>query len=248
MFGGGAETYIDPDLVITHSVTLNWLSSSSTIHFRVKSIDASGNEAVSEEYTFTTIGGGDVPDTTAPVISEVSTSVTETSATISWVTDEPSTSQIKFAPQAEHGTISGITPIYSELVTTHSVTISVGSSGTTYHFSVKSIDVSGNEAISEGHAFVTIDSPMVISDITVSYISCRSAVINWTTDELSTQQVEYGLDSSYGHFADAKNRMRSHSVVLNGLHPSTEYHFRVISKDGSGDVVMSGDNTFSTTA
>ncbi len=190
--------------------------------------------------------GGDSPDTTAPLISEVSTSVTETSATISWTTDEPSTSQVE--RYAEHGKFTGKTFIDPELVTTHSVTISVGSSGATYHFSVKSIDASGNEAVSEGYTFVTIDSPMVISDITVSYITGRSAVINWKTDALSTQQVEYGLGSSYGHFADADNRMTRHSVVLNGLHPSTEYHFRVISKDGSGEVAVSGDNTFSTTA
>ena len=44
-------------MVTTHSQTLNGLKPNTTYHFRVKSTDAAGNPAVSEDYTFTTGSG-----------------------------------------------------------------------------------------------------------------------------------------------------------------------------------------------
>ena len=39
-----------------------------------------------------------------------------------------------------------------------------------------------------------------------------------------------------------------HSVVLSGLTPSTTYHYQVLSQDGSGNLAISGDFTFTTLA
>lgn len=50
----GSETNLDTELVTSHSVNLSGLTADTTHHFRVKSKDASDNEAVSEDYTFMT--------------------------------------------------------------------------------------------------------------------------------------------------------------------------------------------------
>ena len=38
----------------------------------------------------------------------------------------------------------------------------------------------------------------------------------------------------------------THSVVLTGLQPNTEYHYRVKSKDKAGNLAVSDDKTFTT--
>jgi hypothetical protein len=40
----------------------------------------------------------------------------------------------------------------------------------------------------------------------------------------------------------------SHGIFLSGLTPNTQYHYAVISTDGSGNQAMSGDSTFTTTS
>jgi len=50
----GLVTPLDEELVTTHTVTLTGLDPATTYHFRVKSKDAAGNLAVSDDYTFTT--------------------------------------------------------------------------------------------------------------------------------------------------------------------------------------------------
>jgi phosphodiesterase/alkaline phosphatase D-like protein len=50
----GTMTPLDTNLTQTHSVTLSGLSFNTTYHYRVRSKDAAGNLALSEDYFFTT--------------------------------------------------------------------------------------------------------------------------------------------------------------------------------------------------
>jgi len=89
----------------------------------------------------------------------------------------------------------------------------------------------------------------VISNINYSNISSSGATITWDTDENSTSQVEYGVDTTYGSATNVDTSLvTSHSVALTGLSSSTTYHFRVKSADASGNESISQDNTFTTAA
>ncbi len=83
-----------------------------------------------------------IPDTTPPVISNIGSLITSTTATITWATDEPSDSTVNY----------GITPaldsIKSEgtMTTTHSITLTGLLSETTYNYEVESTDPSENIA------------------------------------------------------------------------------------------------------
>ena len=97
----GSTTTADTSLVTSHSVSLSGLSTATPYHYRVKSKDASDNEAVSGDYTFTTAAP---PDTTPPVISAVAaSSITTSAATISWTTDEPATSHVEYGLTTSYG-------------------------------------------------------------------------------------------------------------------------------------------------
>ena len=92
-------------------------------------------------------------------------------------------------------------------------------------------------------------TPPAISNVASSNVSNASAQITWTTNELSTSQVEYGLSASYGSLtATDASFITSHSVSLAGLSSGTLYHFRIKSKDASGNEALSPDYTFTTPA
>ncbi|MEI7831644.1 MAG: Ig-like domain-containing protein, partial [bacterium] len=71
--------------------------------------------------------------------------------------------------------------------------------------------------------------------------------ITWTSDELSSSQVEYGTTTQYGSLSAVNGaNVTAHQVSLTGLTPGTLYHFRVRSKDNAVDETISGDYTFTT--
>jgi phosphodiesterase/alkaline phosphatase D-like protein len=209
----------------------------------VISADSWGNEARSGDHTFTT----DTADKVAPVISGLTaTEITSTGATIIWTTDELATSQVDYGTRRTYGST---TPEDVTLVTEHRVTLTGLVPKTTYYYRVKSADASGNPAQSERETFRTLDSAApVISKVSATPSSTgNGATITWTTDELATSQVEYGLTAGYG-FATPLNMtlVTSHVVGLSGLSPRTTYHYRVKSQDDMGNAAVSGDYTFTT--
>ncbi len=97
-------------------------------------------------------------DVTPPVISGVTVSaVTDTSATVSWTTDEPATSAVSYGPTVayEDGTLSDTT-----LTTSHGVTLTGLAAESTYHFAVESTDFAGNTTTGPDTTFVTAAPPV----------------------------------------------------------------------------------------
>lgn len=89
----------------------------------------------------------------------------------------------------------------------------------------------------------------VISGVGASAITQTSAAINWTTDEASDSQVEYGTSTAYGlTTALATATTTAHQVALGSLTASTTYHYLVKSKDIAGNLATSSDFTFITLA
>ena len=104
--------------------------------------------------------------------------ITETTATISWTTNKPATSNIEYGPDTNYGySFPSPSDTTSDKIS-HSLALSNLSPDTTYYFNVKSKDVAGNEAVSGDYDFTTnttIDTTTpVISDVTTSGITCFS--------------------------------------------------------------------------
>src|SRR5438309_5945498 len=88
----------------------------------------------------------------------------------------------------------------------------------------------------------------VITSVSSSAVTHEAARITWTTDENADSQVEYGTTVAYGSATQiASAFVTSHTVDLSGLSPTTLYHYRVKSRDGWGNLAVSGDFTFTTT-
>src|SRR5262249_11574315 len=87
----------------------------------------------------------------------------------------------------------------------------------------------------------------VISSVASSSITTSAATISWTTNEFSDSQVEYGTTTAYGSTTALQpDLVTAHTVALSGLTTATLYHYRVKSKDGSANLGVSGDFTFTT--
>jgi len=83
-------------------------------------------------------------DTTPPAISEIQTpTYSDISATITWITDEPATSQVEYGKTKDYGLRATSN---EELITNHKVRLTELEDNTTYYLMLKSIDKCGNEA------------------------------------------------------------------------------------------------------
>jgi phosphodiesterase/alkaline phosphatase D-like protein len=164
----GTSTTVNTSSVYNHYFDLHLLSPGTVYHFRLRSIDKNGNEAVSEDQTFTTV---DPSDFTAPVVSDVVISnVTHMSATISWVTSDLATCQVEYDRNVSY---LNITPPETVLSLTHTVTIGNLTNGKAYYYRIKSTDPAGNVSTSPEMLFVTAEAPRVLGTMTYDYVPCK---------------------------------------------------------------------------
>ncbi|MDD5687363.1 MAG: chitobiase/beta-hexosaminidase C-terminal domain-containing protein [Elusimicrobia bacterium] len=91
-------------------------------------------------------------------------------------------------------------------------------------------------------------TPPTISAVTTPSITGSGIVITWTTNELATSKVEYGLTTSYGSETPVTDTdgVYNHSVTLSGLTENTVYHYRMVSVDMNGNPTTTGDYSFTT--
>lgn len=138
---------VNTDLSSPYSFSWSLSGVSNGSHqIAARAADNSGNVAVTPAITVTV-------DNAAPVISGVAaSSITTTSAIISWQTNEASDSQVVYGLTSSYGSASAVS---GSLVTSHSVLISGLSGAKTYHFQVKSTDGVGNLASSSDGTFNT---------------------------------------------------------------------------------------------
>jgi uncharacterized lipoprotein YddW (UPF0748 family) len=238
----GTLTTIDNSLVQSHTVALSGLNPGQLYHYRVRSKNCASMETVSSDHTFTT-----TTDTTAPIITNVVFSnVTSSTATITWMTDDLSTSRVDYGVTTSYGKT---TTLDTNMVTDHTVDLTNLLSSQLYHFRVRSRNAAGLEGVSGDYGFTTgVDTtPPVIANVQVAGVTSNSATITWTTDDPSTSQAHYGMTAAYGQTTtEDTDLVSSHGVTIIGLPPSTIYHYKVKSTNNAALTSFSGDGTFMT--
>lgn len=213
--------------VTNHSINLVSLTEATLYHFQVCSTDTSGNQGCSTDNTFTTI------DETPPVITGPTiTAISGTSVTISWTTNEVSSTIVDYGLTA--GPPYASTASNLTAVTNHSMVIGSLTEVTTYHYRVRSGDASGNESFTSNATFTTLDAtPPTMTTPTATGITATGATISWTTNESATITIEYGLSptlASPSILSDTTPRT-THAKQLTGLAESSTYYYRVTSCD-----------------
>ncbi len=205
-----------------------------------------------------------------PIISNVSSSLSDNDLTVTWITNAPSDSFVvydvinPFTSRKEQGNTN-------VSVTSHSVIVSGLDYSTTYYFSVKSKRINGGTTLDStvysvsvgadptpsaeqpstgGGGILIIDKtdkfPPEIDNVSVTQLGDLFVNITWETDEEATSFVEYGLNDIYGNVYGEWSSSTDHSVVIENLFPGTVYNFRALSSDDWGNVGYSDNFTFTT--
>lgn len=264
------ESLSNANFNINHSFELTGLSQGTTYNFRLKNTDAGANATTSSSYSFTT---DDYSDESAPIVSNVSAQqVADTSAVITWTTNEAANSTVEYGLAAGVYTASSTKASYDY---SHSVILSNLNALTKYYFRVSSADESANATSSLEFDFTTQDTLVsgatsttvfvggggsvtvidkadkvapVISEPVIGELSSSQAIISWTTDESANSIVEFGTDEQYGLASVNLAYTTSHQQKLLNLFPSTIYYYKISSTDSSGNLANPKTGTFNTPA
>lgn len=70
--------------------------------------------------------------------------------------------------------------------------------------------------------------------------------ISWFTNKEADGRVDYGLNNSYGFSINSSTLGLYHEVTLAYLKSETVYHFKIVSKAATGQLMQSFDQTFKT--
>ncbi len=108
--------------------------------------DKSGNVSTSAEFSFTTKAPVTEGDTVAPVITGVVASSNNSSVSVGWVTNEPSTTKVLYGTTSPVNVSSSATASVSsdDLKVNHFITVPNLSANTQYYLVIQSKDAAGN--------------------------------------------------------------------------------------------------------
>lgn len=186
------------------------------------------------------------PDTTPPTVAITAPSAGQTVANVTAVS----------ATASDNSGVAGVqlhldgAPLGSELTAPYTFNWDTRSVANGQHsLTAVARDAAGNSTVSDpvGVVVQNDSTPPVISGVTVSGVTSSGATISWTTDEASDSQVEYGPTTAYGTLSTLDGSFAAaHSVTLSGLADVTQYHFRVRSRDQSGNLATSADSALTT--
>ncbi|MEM4261095.1 MAG: hypothetical protein QXG00_07675, partial [Candidatus Woesearchaeota archaeon] len=229
-------------LTLDHVVELKNLVAGNTYHYRIRGVDAEGNESVSSDYTFLAIAKPEVKEVnvleTKPYSVKIAISTNiAAEAIVSYGELEEEMSEKKGSDTQK---------------TYHEIELKELKDDVTYYYKVDIKDIYGNSASSKVLTFKTPidkDAPKIsevkITPLISSNSNKRGVIVNWVTDKESDTQVAYTSGITLGQY-DKKTPLdqkmvRSHTVVINDLEPGTTYHFKLYSRDIRNNLGESDD-------
>jgi peroxiredoxin len=209
-------TTFDPDIVSVQGRTSNWGYSENTQEYALFSsgstapngsisfalIIQTSNQEGSGSWTVevsddssganpTTCTGdtsfsvnGDPADVNPPSIGDEITlsDISDSSAKLAWTTNENATAEVLYGVTSDYG----LSVSTDGMGTSHTITISGLTPNTTYHYSLKNTDSSGNSVLSDDNIFATSKEPTVIIGPSPTP---RTVTVTSTVTQQVTQQL-----------------------------------------------------------
>ncbi len=231
----GSSTVLDSTLVTAHTATIPSLSPSTTYYFQVQSKDASGTLVVAAGSFLT-------PAMTAGNLA--ASSITSTSAIITWTTSIVADSLVEFGTTTAYGS-----SVYNaSLVAAHQINLTGLVGGKLYYIRATSKAASATTVATGSFTTTTSNAGNpVIGNVSSWSVNSSGATISWTTDLTSDSTVLYGLTAgSLTNTASSSTQTINHQVVLSGL-PNNNggtYYYVVQSKTPAGGIGVSAVQNF----
>jgi pectate lyase len=261
------------------SATLSWTSTETAACMGtgfatqgMRSGDVVVTPATSTVYTLTCTGLGGtttaaatlvvtVPvDATPPTVTNVTLSnLTQYGFTVSWDTDEESTSHVEYGTSITYGQT---TLLDTTLVQTHAQTVTGLQPGRTYHYRVVSRDAAGNDANSSDYSITTPLNPDTTAPATPGNLSASAATttqvsIAWNSsvDPVVVDQITSGVRTYHLYGCEGTTctptteiyQGSSVSYLHTALRAGTTYRYRVVAEDNAGNLSVTSTNVSVTT-
>lgn len=228
-----------------HSIALTNLATGDYSLF-IRTEDVAGNTGTSNRLTFS------VGDIVPPVISGIEiTNISNSQATVTWLTNEPCTGVLTWTPQGGGSPVSRVLGISQSVFV---LTLPGLTPGTVYDVDIDMVDSSQNPASASTSFTTTVTSdvtpPIITAGPVVSGLTQTSATITWTTNEAASSTVLYG--TQIGVYTDSETLPGfapedvPRSVILTNLTPGTPYVYVAGGADPAGNTYRSNEFSFST--
>ena len=179
----------------------------------------------------------------APQVGYVkSWGITDSTASISWSTNVPSTGAVAYGLTPALGEI---TDVQSAQTITHGVQLTGLKPATTYYFVAQSADADGVVGYSTASTFTTLGAgpAPVISDIKVVPSPNNQVRISWKTSVPTSSFVQIGKTTTYDRWSKRTDMTTNPEPEITWV-PSGVIHFQVVSVDAKGNQATSPDQTF----
>ena len=247
-----------------HKVSVGNLLAGVQYFYQVKSADASGNEASSPVFDFTTNTN---EDTQAPsfVRLPIVPSRSNTEVRIVFETNEPTTASIQYATSSDvyaddTGTV-GETANATNAARKHAISLTNLEASTQYFYKVSITDLASNGPTTNPgqlsfatRALADSAPPIVFSRPVAQGITSSGAVIRWGADEPHSAVIRFGPVAAGKQTTSADltesvediDFSRRHAVTLSDLTAGTAYAYEVETTDAAGNTSTSTNLSFTT--
>ena len=213
-YGGSCSSATTSASSGSNTITLATLTAGTYSDCTIIVTDTATNASNSLSVTSFTV------DPDAPIISSVQSSPSQTSVTITWTTDENASSQVYYGATDSYGSNTSEADT-APRVTSHSVSLSSLSCGSTYHFKVVSKDALENSSVPNDNTF-TANACTVVAP--------AGSVPVWLLPSI-TQQINTQNNSQQIFHADPVTNTNSSSPVT--ANSSSNYVFSKNLRRGS---------------
>ena len=238
----------------SHSVIIENLVPNSTYYYIIVAEDEYGNTSTSSEDSFETNPLPAPTDESAPIISNIEVSPTTTSATLSFLTDEDSSSELFY------GIVSGnldMNKSDTSFKKSHIYEITPLVEETDYFFMITVTDEEGNATSTIEQMFTTTSLPPMPLDISGPVISSVTETvgsstvdISFETDEGATSKIYLSSSTPVDSLAEfslsVDSYALSHDFSFSGLATNTKYHYILNAIDEAGNRSTSTEASFTT--
>jgi hypothetical protein len=158
------------------------------------------------------------------------TTITNTSAVVTWLTNLPATSMIAYGSTSTNLDQSESVSTHS---TEHSFTLNGLDPNTNYYFRV----ISG-ESETTVDTFRTLSGDEVVRffDFVVSDITMNSAEVTWKTDVETRGDIRYSIDDSFQQVVHEQHNEVNHHEELTSLLGGMTYYYKVVVDDAESAI------------
>ncbi|MBZ5537623.1 MAG: IPT/TIG domain-containing protein [Acidobacteriia bacterium] len=231
--GYGTSTTLIATMVTGHSVALSGLASSTLYHYRVKSKDAAGNLAISNDFTFTTLDAGDTTPPTVPT-NLTATAAGPTQINLSWTasTDDVGVTGYKiFQNGTQVNTATGTSYQDTGLTPSTLYTYTVSAYDAANHNSAQSLPASAWT-----QSAVDTIAPSVPNNLQATTQSSGQITLVWdaSTDNVGVTGYKISRKKVDQNFAQIATSTAT-TFYDAGLEPATTYTYTVSAYDAANN-------------